>query len=140
MALTAANVDELVEEAHGDFDQLVKILKTATTPILDGDWAWKLPSGRQVRIDDLAIEVVERIALKHNISWMTMLRSPAASPTMAWDVYLECCLLVGEDPMERPANAGEFLEFTALVDLIPKDRSTSFGEDGVPLEGDPPTI
>jgi hypothetical protein len=137
--LTEPVFDELVEAAHGDFDQLVKSTREAMRPVLDGDWAWKLPSGRRVRIDDLAIEVVERIALKHNISWMTMMRSPAASGTMAWDVYVECCRLVGEEPMDRPKTAGEFLEFTALVDLIDKDRSTTFGEDGVPLEGDPPT-
>lgn len=136
MAVTLANVDELIEGADGDFDQLVRALREAVRPKLDGDWTWKLPSGRQVRIDDLPIEVIERVAEKHSMAWTTLMRWPGETPSMAWDIYLECCKFGGEDPVDRPAKAGDFLEFTALIEKIPHDRPTSHGDGGVPLEGE----
>lgn len=139
MALTEVNFNVLVEEAAGDFDQLVKLTRDALRPVVDGDWAWTLPSGRQVRIDDLTIETIESIARRHGMDWLTLMRWPAQSPTMAWDVYIACCELGGEDPIDRPSNAGGFLRFTELVDRIPADVSTSYGEGGVPLGDEPST-
>lgn len=133
MLLTEKQFNELVDEADGEFVRLVDSVRVALRPVVDGDWAWQLPSGRHVRVDDLEIEVIERIARSTGIDWMTVLRYPAQSPTMAWDVYLECCKFGGEEPMQRPTNAGAFLEFSTLVERIAHDRSTSHSEDGHPL-------
>lgn len=139
MALTLAGVEEMIEAAGGDFGHLAGQLRDEVRPQYDGDWAWTTPAGKKVRIDDLPVEVIERIAAAHGMNWQTLMRWPAQTPTMAWDVYLECCKFVGDEPIERPANAGEFLDFTALVERIAKDRAVNHGEGGVPLEDETET-
>ncbi len=95
---------------------------------LDEEFAWVTPSGAHVRIADMPVRVLEKIATKHDVGWYSLLIAPVAHPVAALEVYAAACSQAGEAPGE--VNTPR--ELLKLVESIPVDLPGDF-EDGLPL-------
>lgn len=95
----------------------------------------KAPNGKVVRVDDLPLGVLSKIAKEHEMgSWSVLLTAPAYDGGAFIDVYAEVCRVAGCEPEE--ITAGMVFK---IVDRVEDDRPSMY-EDGIPKEeADPET-
>ncbi len=89
-------------------------------------WACRLPDGRQVRCDDLPLEVYANIADKTGIHWHQLLNAPLRQERAGLMLYQAACESVGVTP-----KALSVREFADAFDLVEDDLPTEFTE-GIP--------
>jgi hypothetical protein len=97
-------------------------------------WAIKGPSGKVVRLDDLPVEDLDRIALEAGLeSWFDMWYQPLRYGKAAIALYRHCCALVGDEPQE-PVTPSVLMESLDRVDEDTPQQWT----DGHPQTADDP--
>lgn len=98
-------------------------------------WAYKVPGGDVVRIDDIAIEDLQRIADENGVeSWFDIWLQPARYGKAAVALYRHACGIAGVDPVD-PVKPRDLLD---SLDRVADDLPTMW-ENGHPQTADDET-
>jgi hypothetical protein len=94
-------------------------------------FAVNTPAG-QVRLEDLPLEVLERIEAESGETWPTILFAPGSKAKMARVVYTVACEHMGAEV--KQITAKDILSGD-LFEMVEDDRPTLY-EDGIPKAAD----
>lgn len=93
---------------------------------------------RQLRVDDLPISEVVRIAKSHGISWTAFAVAPASDVDAFADLVEVAAGILEVDAPARPATLGEAFGYLDLLEIVDDDLPTTWS-DGNPPEADQTT-
>lgn len=99
-------------------------------------FACKAPNGQVVRLDDLPIEDLQRLATDSGMeSWFDLYMQPARHGRATIALYRHCCAVVGADPVE-PITPKVILN---SFEAVEEDTLPTMWENGNPPTADDQT-
>lgn len=104
----------------------------------NGVWAWITPAGHEVQIDCLPMQTVEDIAIGSGQSSSMLARYPNTKAKAGYALYVACCELAGDTPVELDMDkitSGEWQSFSDRLQRVKSDTPMSWDGSGLPLEG-----
>lgn len=101
---------------------------------------WVLNIGdKPVRMDDMQISAIAKIAERHGTSWFTLTTTgPASNPDAFFDLLRYAAEQVEEPPPDHDGTVRSMRALLALIEWEPDDLPAGW-EDGNPTEGETTT-